>query len=194
MKYDPKKITEETKVALEWHGDDTKVLVRGDSAKTPVKKGGILEVSVPQAKELLAYSHLWTLKGDKPLKHGYNEMIAKTVQTSAKKSSAKTENKIDEDVDCDPDKAEKKTIVKALKKLGVTFNDKATRDELAGLLKETKAEIAKNAETVEEGTETEQGIAHYVTQEDLDNNEDFGGEVKLGDLVFIPKPEKKKKK
>lgn len=38
----------------------------------------------------------------------------------------------------------------------------------------------------EEGEVTENGIAHYVTEEDLENNNELGEEVKAGDLIFLP--------
>lgn len=52
--------------------------------------------------------------------------------------------------------------------------------------------LGASNDTLEEGTVTPEGWAHYVTQEDLDNNEGFGEDVKVGDLIFVPLTDKEK--
>lgn len=158
MKYDLKKLlVNDALITLQWHGEDTKVLVRGDGEKTEVKKGDTLKVSVGQARELLNYSYLWTLEGDEPVKHQYNDMLAK-LATKAAKKAAKTDkaeetgndndNDDDEEITADDvDKMKKPELVTALKKLGASFNDQANKAELAGLLKET---LAAKTDKVEE--------------------------------------------
>lgn len=184
MQYDLKTLSDETTVKLEWHGEPTMVLIKGEGAKTPVEKGDVLEVCLSQAKELLRYSHLWTLEGDKPVKHGYEkamadirakesanskekakkadeeraEVIAKleelNVEFDESLSTKKLQGILEEEErklgvlkEKEGDKTdvtatdEKKKLMKALKKLEVTFNDQATVEELQGLLDEKNAEL-----------------------------------------------------
>jgi hypothetical protein len=173
--YDLKnELAEKALVALEWHGDDTKVLIHGDAEKTAVEKGSVIEVTLRQARELLAYSHLWTLEGDKPLQHAYDANMARLAKVARKQASVTGTTAA-------PEKMDRKAIIKSLKKLRVTFNDKASVEELAGLLKE------KLAEDVPEGTVTDDGkMAHYLTQEDIDGAMEVPEGAKVGDLVFIP--------
>ena len=97
MKYDSKKVFNQVvKINMQWHGDDTKVLLRGDAVKTPVAKGDVIQVEMAQAKELIAYSSLWTLEGDEPIKHPFDVMMAKLREQAdkeAKKGAVKGENK-----------------------------------------------------------------------------------------------------
>jgi hypothetical protein len=89
MQYDLKKdLTEKGTFSLQWHGEDTKVLIAGDGVKTEVKKGDVITVDLKQARELLSYSYLWTLEGDQPVKHQYNEMLAKLAAKAAKKAKS----------------------------------------------------------------------------------------------------------
>jgi len=155
MQYDLKKeLTEKSKFNLQWHGEDTKVLIYGEAEKTEVKKGDVIGVSMKQAHELLSYSHLWTLEGDQPVKHQYNEMLIKLAAKAAKKAAKADETEDgeggedeDEEIDVEAiDSMKKAELVTALKKQGVSFNDQATKAELASLLKEVLAEKAQ-AET-----------------------------------------------
>jgi len=192
MQYDLKKdINDGTKVAVQWHGEETKVLIAGDAGKTIVKKGDVLSVTIKQAKELLSYSHLWTLEGDRPVKHAYDEAMTKLAKKKAKKEvteQGEEDSGKELDInDLNPDEMEKPALVAALKKLAVTFNDRQGKEKLAILLKEVIAE--KSAATVkpEEGEVTEQGIAHYLTEDDLADNQNLAEDgIKVGDLVWIP--------
>jgi len=89
MQYDLKKeLTDKSKFALQWHGEDTKVLIAGEGVKTEVKKGDVITVSLNQAKELFSYSNLWTFEGDEPVKHNFNEMLKKLAIKAAKKAKS----------------------------------------------------------------------------------------------------------
>jgi hypothetical protein len=146
MQYDLKKdLTDKTKFNLQWHGEDTKVLIHGDAEKTEVKKGDVINVSLRQARELLSYSYLWTLEGDEPAVHQYNEMLAKMAAKEAKQADEAGEgNQGDGEITADDVDGMKKTeLVTALRKLGASFNDQANKAELAELLKEVLAEKAK---------------------------------------------------
>lgn len=161
MQYDLKKeLTDKSKFNLQWHGEDTKVLIYNDAEKTEVKKGDVISVSLKQAHELLSYSYLWTLEGDQPVKHQYNDMLIKMAAKAAKKAKADEteegeETEEEEEVDVEKiDGMKKAELVSALKKQGVSFNDQATKAELAGLLKEVLAEKAQT-ETEEATDETE---------------------------------------
>ncbi len=185
MKYDLKKeLKDKSAIALQWHGDDTKVSIYGKPGKTEVKKGDVIKVNLKQARELLSYSYLWTLEGDEPVKHGYDEMMAKLGAKQA--AQGEEDGDAEEVVDInDVDKMKKPAIITALKKIGATFNDQSTAKELALLLKDAIA--AKNAPEVKEGDETDKGIAHYVTEDDLKNNPDLAAQdVKVGDLIYLP--------
>jgi len=165
MKYDLKKdLTDKSMVALKWHGDDTKVLIYGEAEKIEVKKGDVINVSLKQARELLSYSYLWTFDGDEPVKHKYNEMVAKLAAKEAKKAKKADESEEgeeagdddDEDITADDvDGMKKAEIVTQLKKRGASFNDQATKAELAGLLKDVLSDQA-DGET-EEADESEEG-------------------------------------
>lgn len=142
MKYDLDQLVADQTLKLQWHGAPTLVLVAGDSAKTEVETGGVLEVTLDQAKQLLHYSHLWTLEGDEPTKHGHELAMqaafkaqnARATKPSKKApaSDAKAEAVTLENVA----KLTKPKLQEELKKRGKTFNDKATKDELQGLLVE----------------------------------------------------------
>ncbi len=73
MKYDLKKLVPSQEIELTWHGDRTRVLFPGDArkeggndGKVEVLTGATVKTTVEHAKFLLAYSPMWTLKGDKP--------------------------------------------------------------------------------------------------------------------------------
>lgn len=155
MQYDLKKeLSDKQTIALQWHGEDTKVLIAGDGVKTEVKTGDVITVSMKQARELFSYSNLWTFEGDKPVKHNFNEMLKKLAAKAAKKDKkSKTEESGDEEEEEEEEEEitaddvdnmkTKKEVVAALKNLGATFNDQATKAELSGLLKEVLAEKAQ---------------------------------------------------
>ena len=184
MQYDAKKVLEDkATVELEWHGEPTRVLVYGQGEKTEVKTGGKLSVSRKQAVELLGYSPLWTLAGDTPVKQPYMEnwkRLAKNVGKNKKENApgAEKETELTESAIA---KMSKKDLKAELKKLGATFNDEASNDELRGLLTETLAEKAAEKENAP-GAEK-----HIVTQEDLDNNPGLAETgVKVGDEIELP--------
>lgn len=162
MQYDLKKdLTDKSMVALKWHGEDTKVLIYGEAEKTEVKKGDVINVSLKQARELLSYSYLWTFDGDEPVKHKYNEMVSKLAAKAARKAKKADDSEEGEEASDDEDEEisaddvdgmKKAEIVTHLKKLGASFNDQATKAELAGLLKDALAEKA-NGESEEESQE-----------------------------------------
>ena len=174
MQYDLKKeLTDKSKFNLQWHGEDTKVLIYGDAVKTEVKKGDVISVSLKQAHELLSYSHLWTLEGDQPVKHQYNEMLTKLATKAAKKAKKAEETEEgeeveeeDEEIDVESiDGMKKADLVTALRKQGVSFNDQATKAELASLLKEVLAEKAQ--------TETEEETGEEVAEETEEGEEEI---------------------
>lgn len=145
MKYDLNKdLVNETKVELEWHGEDTAVKIGNDDVKTPVAKGDIIAVSVRQAKELLSYSSNWTFAGDKPLVHAYD-----TIAKVRAYATASDEVNLDE--------MSKPEIVEALKKLGKTVNDRASKASLVSLLKEAMTET-EVIDTVDEETKDEESV------------------------------------
>ncbi len=188
MKYDLNKIVDETTVKLQWHGESTKVLIDGQGEKTDVNTGDVLEVSVKQAKELLKYSYLWTLEGDKPLAHPYDKVaVPNSIKTTAKETSE--EDLESEEVDLDTINFEdKKQVIAGLKMLKATFNDRLGVKKLAELLKELieeKKQSEPESIEIKEGDITDQGIAHYVTEEDLENNEELDENVKVGDLIYL---------
>lgn len=128
MQYDLNKLDLEAKLKLRWHGEDTRVLIKGDVSKTDVKTGAVIEVVVSQAKELLSYSKDWTLEGDKPKIDGYDQVIKNSRVAKAPEGSEENPIEIT--------KMDKKSLIKALKKEKISFNDKATEEELRGLLVE----------------------------------------------------------
>lgn len=175
MKYDLKRdIADETLVALQWHGEDTKILIAGQGEKTEVAKGDIINVSLKQAKELLSYSHLWTLDGDKPTKHAYDTAMAKLAKKAKKSEPVEDEQEpeTDKEIDLeeiDADKMNKKEIVSTLKRLGVSFNDRAGQDKLAILLKEEIEARKAAAETLKEGQESETDEDDQEVEDDKEN-------------------------
>lgn len=171
MKYDLKKdFTDNSKFSLQWHGDDTKVLMHGDGAKTEVKTGDVISVCLKQARELLSYSYLWTLEGDEPAKHQYNDMLAKMAAKQAKAADETDEgNQGDGEITADDvDGLKKAELVTALRKLGASFNDQALKPELAELLKEVLAEKAK----ADEATAVEGAVASAGAADETDEGEE----------------------
>lgn len=150
MKYDLKKdLDQGVKVAVQWHGAPTLVLIEGDSVKTEVNTGDVLKVTLAQAKTLLRYSHLWTLEGDKPLEHGKAVVKAKKAASKAAKGSkskktAKDDEKDEDDAAltvADVEKmTEKEEVLAALEKMGEKANAEATLDELKSVLVEKLSE------------------------------------------------------
>ena len=136
MQYDiNKELREKSKVVLTWHGDDTTVLLDGEREKRPVPKGSDLKVSMEQARCLLRYSNLWTLKGDEPVKHPFDEMMAGRLK--AEQRAAKAEPQEEQmPTATEVESMEKAEIVATLRKLNASFNDQASAEELRGLLSE----------------------------------------------------------
>lgn len=148
----------EATLELTWHGEDTLVRIKGEDEKTEVKTGDTIEVSVEQARKLLFYSDLWTLKGDKPVDQPYrraflNAMKAQDARMKAGKASKKGEKVAEaktEDAPVVPlteDEVEamedKKVIQSALETRKIKFNKKASIADLKVLLVEAvKAEIS----------------------------------------------------
>lgn len=166
MKYDLKKdFTDKSEFALQWHGDDTKVLIHGDGEKTVVKTGDVITVCLKQARELLSYSYQWTLEGDEPAKHQYNDMLAKMAAKQAKQADeTDAGDQGDGEITADDvDGMKKAELVTALRKLGASFNDQALKPELAELLKEVLAEKARADEaTAVEGAVAGAGVAGEI--------------------------------
>lgn len=187
MQYDVNKVlADNTQVELQWHGEDTRVLVHGEGEKTEVKNGGKLTVSRKQAAELLGYSPLWTLAGDEPTKQPYLENL-KRVAANAGKKGKQTAPGAEAETDLSESsiaKMNKTQLKKELKKLGATFNDEATNDELRDLLTEV---LAEKQEAGEEQQTAPGAEKHIVTQEDLDNNPGLAETgVKVGDEIELP--------
>jgi len=179
MKYDLKKdLTDKSMVALKWHGEDTKVLIYGEAEKTEVKKGDVINVSLKQARELLSYSYLWTFDGDEPVKHKYNEMVAKLAAKEARKAKKADDSEEGEEAGDDDDEEitaddvdgmKKAEIVTQLKKRGASFNDQATKAELAGLLKDVLAEQVDEETEEESEEETEKADDSEEGEEEVTN-------------------------
>jgi len=76
MKYDLKEVLKDrSKVSLEWHGKNTLVQFERNAKKEEVKTGDVVKVSHEVAHRLLSYSDLWTLEGDKPVVHGWRQVV-----------------------------------------------------------------------------------------------------------------------
>jgi hypothetical protein len=155
----------ENLVKLEYHGIDTRVLFEGEGEKRDVKAGDVVEVSTKQAKQLLAYSRDWTLKGDKPVEHEFDKAQARLreqmnkdakkaqKERSGEKSEDESNDEDDEDFDVlllNPEKMDKKEILAALKKMEVTANNRHSEEKLRGLLVES---IQEWKDTQEAGKE-----------------------------------------
>lgn len=179
MQYDLKKTLEDkATVNVQWHGEPTRVLVRGEGEKTEVKTGDVLTVDRKQAAELLGYSPLWTLEGDTPTKQPYMENWKRLGQK--KKESVAGTEEVTELTPAALGKMNKTQLQTELKKLGATFNDQATKEELKSLLTEALEEKANEPEMVD----------HVLTQEDLDAAPELVAEgFKVGDTVKFPKGE-----
>lgn len=143
-----KVFSEENLVELQYHGRDTRVLFEGEGEKREVKAGDIVEVSTKQAKQLLAYSRDWTLKGDKPVEHEFDKAQARLREQmnkdakKAQKGGKEDESSDDDNEDFDvlllnPEKMDKKEILAALKKMEVTANNRHGEDKLRELLVES---------------------------------------------------------
>lgn len=136
MQYNLKKDLEKTqKVKLQWHGEETNVLVKGQGAKTLVKTGDVLSVTVEQARNLLRYSHLWTMDGDEPVAHGFDASQAKLHAVAVEKAAQAPEPEANKA----PDLTEKEQVMASLRELNVTFNDAASTEELKQLLSDAKS-------------------------------------------------------
>lgn len=158
-------VEKEAMIDLTWHGEPTLVLLDGAEEKTEVATGATIKVTASQAKRLISYSSKWTMKGDKPVAHGFEDARARALaaqdermrQRIARKSGKKAapaptnadgtaaptvETLTDDEIDA---MKNKKDIVAALKERGVKANKEATPDELKSLLKETIKERAAAA-------------------------------------------------
>lgn len=164
--YEKSQVENEAMIGLTWHGEPTMVLFDGDEAKTDVATGATVKVTASQAKKLLSYSPKWTLKGDEPVVHGYEEanrkalalrdakMRERVARKSGKKADApaatvdgdkkpEIDTLTEEDVEA---MTNKKDVVAALRMRAVKANKEATIDELKSLLKDTLAEASKSTE------------------------------------------------
>ena len=163
--YALKDVESENTIALTWHGESTLVRIGDEGEKTLVKTGDTVEVPEWQAKKLLSYSHQWTLKGDKPVVHGYEIARKKAVEARDARMKARIAKKAKKAVSEAPEaqgeatEAEgteapeltiiplteadvdamdtKKDVIDALKERGAKANRNASLDELKALLKET---------------------------------------------------------
>lgn len=184
----------EATVELTWHGEDTLVRIGKEDEKKVVKKGDTIEVDVEQARSLMFYSDLWTLKGDKPVDQPFRraQLNALKAQDARNKAAVKTGKKekaaTDEKTEDAPvvplteDEVEhmedKKVIVTALETRKVKFNKRASVADLKVIL----MEIVKK-----ENAGVPKMVKHVVTQVDLDKNPDLEKQgVKLGDEIEIP--------
>lgn len=168
MQYNTKELLEDKEqLELTWHGEPTRVLVRGQGEKTEVPTGGTLTVSRAQAVELLKYSPLWTLAGDKPQKQPYMQAQAAALKAQeaelqqqrklslARLKSAKTTEAPQVNEPFKPDMEPvlailtqgdvdamktKKQVVNALKERKATFNESVSLPELKVVLLEREAE------------------------------------------------------
>ena len=188
MQYDLKKTLEDkAKVNVQWHGEPTRVLVRGQGEKTEVNTGDVLTVDKKQAAELLGYSPLWTLEGDVPTPQPYLENLKRLNEKKVEAPAG------DEEKELNPaavEKMNKKQLQAELKKLGATFNDQATNPELKELLLETLEAQASGNENAPAGDEETEVVDHVLTQEDLDAAPELVTEgFKVGDTIQLPKVE-----
>ncbi len=141
MQYDLKKeLMDKGTIDVQWHGEPTKVLVDGESEKREVPTNGVLKVGLLQAKTLLSYSPLWTLKGDKPTEQPYMNRFGKNAPS---KKNKKTDKESGEQVNKKVEEFTREEIIEALKKAEATFNDAAETEELRELLVEAQAEQEK---------------------------------------------------
>lgn len=179
--YNLETLEEKASVELTWHGEDTRLLLDGESEKVDVKAGDTVKVTHSQAKKLLSYSHKWTLKGDKSVEQPYEraqrealalrdarnkERIAKKLGKKGAKAPEVDPNApvVETMIADDVDKMKtKEVLAKELKKRGLKVNVQgASIDELKALLKEAikpKApEVDPNAEAkTDENTEKKDG-------------------------------------
>ena len=186
MQYDLKKTLEDkAKVNLQWHGEPTRVLVRGQGEKTVVNTGDVLTVDKKQAAELLGYSPLWTLEGDTPTPQPYMENLKRLAEKKVEAPAG------DEEKELTPaavEKMNKKQLQAELKKLGATFNDQASNADLKELLLATMEAGAPAGD--EENTNGPELVDHVLTQEDLDAAPELVAEgFKVGDTIQLPKVE-----
>lgn len=162
-----KELVEKSSVKVKWHGEEaTRVLVRGDAEKTVVKPGGVFVVTKEQAKELLTYSHLFTLENQEPVDHPFDREQARLRKVSkekaaapAKPSKAKEEPKKPAEEGSEGDKVLSREEVAAFKKasdvsevltgMGVEHNPKAKVSELKALLAEKLEPVWKDMEAAE---------------------------------------------
>lgn len=176
MKYDLKKeLEDKTMVEVQWHGEPTRVLVNGDAEKTEVKTGDVLKLTRKQAAELLGYSSLWTFEGDVPTPQPYRENLKRLAQKKTAGATGEEETVL---TPAAVAKMNKKQLHTELKKLGATFNDQATNDELKALL----------TEALEEKEAAPEMVDHEVTEEDMEAQPEWLTEDhKVGDVVQLPK-------
>lgn len=176
MQYNTKELLEDKEqLELTWHGEPTRVLVRGEAEKTEVETGGSITLSRAQAIELLKYSPLWTLAGDKPQKQPYMEALAKgqkavddenqkrrkTALAQLKAPKGTDKQKVNENFTPDMEEKDvvltqldieamktKKQVIAELKKRGSGFNESSTLKELQAVLLEVEQErqAAKDAQ------------------------------------------------
>lgn len=143
-KYEGKELEKSQTCELTWHGDDTLVLIEGAAEKIEVKKGDTIKVSVKQAKRLVRYSDLWTLKGDQPLDQPWREAQKAALARLGTRGQKKTEAS-EEEVPADLTEADvdamttKNPVLAALKLRNIKVNSNASLDELKAVLKESLA-------------------------------------------------------
>lgn len=142
MQYARKDIGERALVKIKWHGEPTRVRINGQHEKVDVPTGGVIEVEVEQARQLVSMYRQFTLEEDTLMK----QPKTPTAPSAKDKAEAKKTGLVTLE---DAEKLEKKAeIVAALKARGVKHNATGTSaEELKSLLIETiKAETPAEPE------------------------------------------------
>lgn len=188
-----RELSEKAKIRLQWHGDQTRVLLKGEGEKTDVNQGDVIEVCEEQARELLSYSDLWTLEGEKPVEQPWRkaqheaavrmgaEAKARVKAKAKAEKVEKTEDADESEDDKEPEievlteadvdlMSNKKDVSAALKARKVAHNSRgASLDELKALLKETLAAESASTETsTEDADEAEDGEDEESGEEDAE--------------------------
>lgn len=141
MQYARKEIGERTLVKIKWHGEPTRVRINGQHEKVEVPTGGVIEVEVEQARQLISMYRQFTLEGDELMK----QPKTPAAPSAKEKEEAKKSGLLSlEDIE----KLEKKAdVVAALKARGIKHNATgASVKELKDLLIEAVKEETKEPE------------------------------------------------
>ena len=141
MQYARKDIGERALVKIKWHGEPTRVRINGQHEKVDVPTGGVIEVEVEQARQLVSMYRQFTLEEDALMKQPKTPAaLSAKEKAEAKKTGALTL----EDVEA---MTKKNEIMAALKAREVKFNAVgATTEELKNLLREAVKEETKEPE------------------------------------------------